>query len=375
MIYLDNSATTAIAPEVLDAMLPYLKEEYGNPSSKYYTLAENAKRAIEKARQQVAALVGCEEDEVVFTSGATESNNFIIKGIADFYQDKGKHIVTSKVEHPSIIETCKFLESKGFKVTYLDVDQYGRIDLSELEQIIVSDNKPILVSIIWGNNEIGSLNDIAAISDLCMRHNVFFHTDATQVMGKVPVTLDNHPGINFLSFSGHKLHGPKGVGASIIKKHKLGFKTKITPLLHGGSQENDYRSGTHAVHNIVGLGKAAEMALQNFEDNVKKLENLENIVKEYLVEKFGNILVFNNDFENKIPGLLSIQLSGVNNELFIRKTADKIAISTGSACSSTKPSHVLAAIGKSIDEVRSTLRITLTPSIDIEELKDHLEQI
>jgi cysteine desulfurase len=368
MIYLDNSATTAIAPEVLDAMLPFLKEEYGNPSSKYYTLAENARKAVEGARKQLAAFIGCEEDEIIFTSGATESNNFILKGIADFYSTKGNHIVTTKVEHPSIIETCKYLETKGFKVTYLDVDKFGRIIIEDLNKLLTSDDKPILVSIIWGNNEIGSLNNIKEISELCIKHKVFFHTDATQVLGKVPVTLEEYPGINFLSCSAHKLHGPKGVGACIIRKHRLGFKTKITPLLHGGGQENDYRSGTLAVHNIVGFGKAVEVAYQKLEENIDKLVSLEDILKEQLIKKYDDIIHFNNDSENKIPGLLSIQLRGVNNELFIRKTADKLAISTGSACSSTKPSHVLAAIGKDLDEIRNTIRITLSPYIDIPEL-------
>jgi cysteine desulfurase len=375
MIYLDNSATTAISPEVLDAMLPYLQEEYGNPSSKYYTLAENARKAVESARVKVAALIGCEDDEVVFTSGATESNNFILKGVADYYLNKGKHIVTSKVEHPSIIEACKYLETKGFKVTYLDVDHLGRIKIEDLETVLNSDDKPILVSIIWGNNEIGSLNDIKAISDLCLKHDVFFHTDATQVLGKVPVIVDHYPGINFLSCSAHKLHGPKGIGAAIIRKHKLGFKTKLTPLLHGGGQENDYRSGTHAVHNIVGFGKAAEMSLEHFDENSEKLEALEAIVKDLLVEKYSNIIQFNNDTKNKIPGLLSIQLKGVNNELFIRKVANQLAISTGSACSSTKPSHVLNAIGKNLDEVRSTLRITLSPHINEKDLKETLSKL
>ncbi|WP_280771817.1 cysteine desulfurase family protein [Salipaludibacillus daqingensis] len=375
MIYLDNSATTAIAPEVLDVMLPYLKEEYGNPSSKYYSLAENAKKAVADARQKVANLIGCEEDEVIFTSGATESNNMILKGVSDFYSNKGNHIITSKVEHPSTIETCKYLETKGFKVTYLDVDQYGRVNIDDLESLLSSDDKPILLSIIWGNNEIGSLNNIESISKLCHEYNVFFHTDATQVMGKVDVNIDSTPGITFLSCSAHKVHGPKGVGACVIRKNKLGLKTKITPLLHGGGQENDYRSGTLAVHNIVGFGKAAELAKDNLEQNSHRLHDFESQTKSLLIEKFGNDIYFNNDETNKIPGLISLQLRSVNNELFIRKVADRLAISTGSACSSTKPSHVLAAIGKDINEVRSTLRITLSQQVDMEQLSKIIKDI
>ncbi|MGO4890406.1 cysteine desulfurase family protein [Anaerobacillus sp. MEB173] len=375
MIYLDNSATTKVAPEVLEAMLPYLQEEYGNPSSKYYTLAENAKKAVENARLQVAQLIGCEPDEIVFTSGATESNNMILKGVADFYSNKGKHIVTSKVEHPSVIETCKFLETKGFKVTYLDVDQYARVNINQLQQILTSDDKPILVSIIWGNNEIGSLNDIDTIASLCNEYNVFFHTDATQIIGKVRVNLNQTPGIQFLSCSAHKLHGPKGIGVCVIRKHKLGFKTKITPLFHGGGQEKEYRSGTLAVHNIVGFGVAAKIALANFEDNVKKLTELEKLTQSILVSKFSDIIEFNHDDTNKIPGLISIRLTGVNNELFIRKVADKLALSTGSACSSTKPSHVLSAIGKDLNDVRNTIRITLSPDTEKYEIESVLKKI
>lgn len=368
MLYLDNSATTPILPEVLDAMLPYLKEEFGNPSSKYYTLAENAKKAVAIARQQVATLLGCEPDEIIFTSGATESNNMILKGVADFYQNQGNHIVTTKVEHPSVLETCKYLETKGIKVTYLDVDQYGRINLSQLEEII-SNNKPILISVIWGNNEIGSLNEIERIALLCEEHKIFFHSDATQVLGKVKFNLNDLPGINFMSCSAHKVHGPKGVGAAVIRRNELGLKTKLTPLLHGGGQENDYRSGTLAVHNIVGFGKAAEIAYLNIDNNINKLLELEAQCKRILHQKFGEILVYNNDDSNKIPGVISIQLKGVNNELFIRKIADQVALSTGSACSSTKPSHVLQAIGKELSEVRQTLRITISPFTTSESLK------
>lgn len=367
MIYLDNSATTQIAPEVQEAMLPYLKEEYGNPSSKYYTLAENAKQAVDHARKQVASLLGCDAEEIVFTSGATESNNMILKGIADFYKDKGNHIVTTKVEHASVLETCKYLEAKGFKVTYLDVDSFGRIDLQQLEHIILNE-KPLLVSIIWGNNELGSLNDCEAIADLCEKHQVFFHTDATQVVGKIKINLNEHPGIRFLSCSAHKIYGPKGIGACVIRKHKLGFKTKLTPLLHGGGQENGYRSGTLAVHNIVGLGKAAELAEINLGSNREKLILLETLCRNILTEKFGDLLVFNSDSENKIPGVLSIQLKGINNELFIKKFANQIAVSTGSACSSSKPSYVLKAIGKSLEEIRSTIRISLSSSLSEDDL-------
>lgn len=368
MLYLDNSATTRIYQEVFEAMLPFLQEEYGNPSSKYYLLAVNAKKAVSTAREKVAKLVGCDSDEVIFTSGATESNNMIIKGVADQYPNKSKHIITSKVEHPSVLESCKYLESKGYKITYLEVDQFGRIQLEKIEQVI-KNRPPLLVSLIWGNNELGSLNEIEKVATICKSNNVLFHTDATQIIGKVKFDLSQIPGIRFLSLSGHKINAPKGVGVAIIRKHDIGKKTQLTPLLHGGGQEDNYRSGTLAVHNIVGLGKAAEIAIKEIDDTINKLLVLEAYCKELLVKKFGEQLVFNSDAKDKIPGLISLVLTGVNNQRFIIKHSEKIAISTGSACSSNKPSDVLIAVGKTENEIRSTLRITLSPDIELNDLK------
>lgn len=368
MLYLDNSATTQILPEVKEAMLPYLLEEFGNPSSKYYGLAQNAKEAVETARKHIAQLLSCETDEVIFTSGATESNNFIIKGVAHYYKDKGKHIITSKVEHPSILETCKFLEENGYRVTYLDVDQFGRIYIDQLVTAIQED-EPILVSIMWGNNELGSLNSIEEIAQICKEHQVFFHTDATQIVGKVPLDLSEIDGINFLSCSSHKFHGPKGVGVTVIRKDELGLPIQITPLLHGGGQERDIRSGTLAVHNIVGMGKAAELAYTNLEVNIHTLEQLETHLTNILKNKFQNHIQFNNDMKNKIPGILSIIFKGINNETLVRSLAPVAAVSTGSACSSSKPSHVLQAIGLTMEEVRSTIRFSLSPTISLAELE------
>lgn len=359
MLYLDNSATTQMLPEVKDAMLPYLLEQFGNPSSKYYELAGNAKNAVEEARQNIATLLDCDTDEIVFTSGATESNNMIIKGIADYYGSDNKHLVTTKVEHPSVLETFKYLETKGYIVTYLDVDKFGRVKLADLVKLITS-FPPLLVSIMWGNNELGSLNDIKEISELCAKHNVFFHTDATQVIGKVAFNLTHFPGVRFLSGSAHKFHGPKGIGFSVIRKDALGLKTKLTPLLHGGGQEQDYRSGTLAVHNIVGMGKAAELAYNNLESNIKKLNNLENALTNILNSKFSNVITFNNDVNNKIPGILSVRFQGVNNEILVKNLAPYVSLSTGSACSSAKPSHVLQSIGLSLDEVRETIRFSIS---------------
>lgn len=365
MLYLDNSATTRIHPEVLDAMLPYLKEEYGNPSSKFYSLAENAKKAVAKAREQVAELLGCDPDEVVFTSGATESNNMIIKGVADFYGKQvsdNKLMLTSRTEHPSVIETFNYLEERNFSVRFLDVDQFARVTADQVKETVTHD-KPLITSIMWGNNEIGSLNPIEEIASTLEENSLFFHTDATQVIGKVPVNLNKHRGIRFLSMSGHKIGGPKGVGAAIIRKQSKEIYTRLTPLFHGGGQENNYRSGTLAVHNIVGLGKAAELAHKNLDSNVKRLNELEQYLTNILRTNLGDKIKFNNDEKNKIPGLISVQFIGVNNELLLKKLSAYVALSSGSACSSSKPSHVLSAAGKSLEEVRQTIRITLSAEI------------
>ncbi|TWD92200.1 cysteine desulfurase [Neobacillus bataviensis] len=366
MLYLDNCATTQVHPEVKDAMLPYLMEEFGNPSSKYYSFAENAKNAVIEARNHLASLLGCTSSEIIFTSGSTESNNMIIKGVADYFSNQGNHIITTKVEHPSVLETCKYLETKGFEVTYLDVDRFGRINIKDLENAIK--DHTILVSIIWGNNELGSLNDMEAISNLCVKENVFLHSDATQVIGKVKVDLSNFPGLTFLSFSGHKFHGPKGIGGSFIRKDQYDILTKITPLLHGGGQEQGVRSGTLAVHNIVGFGKAAEIALDNLNQNIEHLSELESYLTDLLKEKFNEHIIFNNDIINKIPGLINVQFKGVNNEILLKKLAPLIAASTGSACSSSKPSHVLSAIGLTLDQVRSTIRFSMSSYINKVEL-------
>ncbi|MBH8608229.1 cysteine desulfurase family protein [Thermoactinomyces sp. CICC 10521] len=367
MIYLDNSATTKISSEVLKAMLPYLQEEYGNPSSKFYSLAENSRKAVECARQQVATFLDCEPEELIFTSGSTESNNMILKGVVETYGHLGKKLLTTQSEHSSVMETCKYLETKGVKVIYLRVDRYGRIDINELEEMIQNE-RPLLVSVIWGNNEVGSLNDIDAISEICLRNNVFLHTDATQVCGKIPISLKKLPGITFLSMSAHKIHGPKGIGVCFIKNEAPNIRRKLVPLIHG-TQENGYRGGTLAVHNIVGLGKAAQLANQKLEEHHKKLKMLEKTLESILKETFGDRIQFFHDSERKIPGILSVRFVGKNNEVLLKKLSPYLAMSTGSACSSGKPSHVLQAMGKSFEEIRQTVRISLSPENTLEELE------
>ncbi|MGG1639114.1 cysteine desulfurase family protein [Paenibacillus sp. NRS-1760] len=366
MIYFDNSATTQVDVRVVDAMIPYLYESYGNPSSKYYKFAIDAKNAIEEARNHVSQLLCCETDEVIFTAGATESNNMLIKGVVEMYGGNKRHLVISKAEHSSVMETAKYLESKEVKVTYLSVDKFGRVNLNEFEECLEAE--PTLISIQWGNNELGSLNDIEYMSKKSAERGIFFHTDATQVVGKVPVNLKNTE-VRFLSCSAHKFHGPKGIGAAIIRKDSLGIKTKIVPLIHGGGQENEYRSGTHSVHNIVGFGKAAEIAIKEQLEAAAVLSSLEIELRNRLSNAFTDVIKFNSDKDNKIPGIVNVQFKGINNELLIKKISDRFAISTGSACSSSKPSHVLQSIGLSLNEVRSSVRISLSKTNTVEEIE------
>lgn len=366
MIYLDNASTTPIDPEVIDEMVNFMKTTYGNPSSKYYPQAITAQEALKTSRTQVASLLNCESEFILFTSCATESNNFIIKGVAEKYKNKGKHIITSKIEHKSVLETCKYLETQGYKVTYLNNDEKGRIDIEELKSSITTET--ILVSIMWGNNEIGTLQDIEEISKICREKNVLFHTDATQVVGKIDIDLEKTP-IDFLSLSGHKIYGPKGIGVAYIGPDDLGLRRKLPSLLHGGSQEYKMRAGTHSMHNIVGLGKACEIAKRDMKEYIPRILALENSFKEELL-KINSDIYFNGDQENKIPGLLSINIPGINNEIFCKQISEKIAISTGSACSISESSYVISSIN---NIVSNTFRITISKLTKIQEL-DHLIQ-
>lgn len=378
MIYLDNSSTTPIRPEVKEAMLPFLEQEFGNPASKYYEQAVTAQAAVEEARAHVAALINASPEEIIFTAGASESNNTIIKGIADFekYYKGGKnHLITSTAEHESVLNTFKFLDGeiysnhdinltfgknpkidRGYTVSYAPVNEHGQVTPEILGELLTDQTS--LVSLIWGNNEIGSLNDIPALSTLCKEKGIFFHSDGTQVLGKVPVDVTTTP-VDALSFSAHKLYGPKGIGCLYVRQNKYGVRPPFTSLIHGGEQENGLRAGTHAVHNIVGFGKAAELAKLEFDTHVKQLNLLETELKKGLKAALPEI-EFLGDPENKVPGIVSIIMPSTmfNNEFFIRKVSNQLAISTGSACTAGKPSHVLQAIGREKD-VRRVLRISI----------------
>lgn len=377
MIYLDNAATSPIDEEVLEAMIPYLREEYGNPSSKYYCKADNAKQAVEDARAKVAALFGATSEEIIFTAGATESTNMIIKGVLDYskYYCGGKnHVITSNAEHKATLNVCKYLNGgiysnndatmslfsannkvdRGYQASFIEVDEYGIVSAEKLEEAIT--DKTALASFIYVNNETGSINDISTLAKTVHSHNVLLHVDVTQAAGKIPVSVKELD-VDFLSASAHKFYGPKGIGCAYIKADKYGLPP-ITALLHGGEQESGIRAGTLSVHNIVGFGKAAEIAMRDMENT----HNLICELDEYLITKLKNcenIRIFIPD-EFRAKGIISILVdkTDFNNEIFIKRISDEIAISTGSACSLGEPSHVIKALGLK-DQTSKILRISL----------------
>ena len=350
MIYLDNAASTQIHEDVLEAMLPYLKEQYGNPSS-IHRYGRLANKAIEKARKQIAMLINADPSEILLTSGGTESNNTALYGIAK--KKPHSQIITSSIEHDAILEPCKKLVKDGFDVIYLPVDNYGVVDLSVLKNTL-SDNT-CLVSIMFGNNEMGTIEPIAQIAQLCNEQNIPFHTDAVQAVGKISIDVKKL-GVDLLSLSSHKINGPKGIGALYIRKG-----IDIDPIILGGGQEHGLRSGTENVANIVGFGKACELAKLNLSDNISHMKKLrDDLVAKILREIPGVIL--NGHAENKLPNNAHFTFLGVAGEdLIIKLDEYGIAASTGSACSvhTQKASHVLQAMGFSHEQITGSLRLTL----------------
>ncbi len=389
MIYFDNSATSPVSEEVLDAMLPYLKEEYGNPSSKYYSKGITASNAIEKAREQVARLLGVNSGEIIFTAGATESTNFIIKGYMDYrryYGDGKNHIITSSVEHKATLNTCKYLAGeiysnddpttslfgknikvdRGYEATFVEPTEYGEITKESIQNAI-KDNSA-MVSTIYVNNEVGTISDVGAIGKLCRDHDIAYHVDLTQAIGKMRIDVRSL-NIDFASCSAHKIYGPKGVGAAILKSDAYGIEP-ISAFMHGGEQEFGVRGGTLAVHNIVGFGKAAEIAMRDLNENLVRIKALD----EKVIRGLSQIpeLQLTNPMANRIPGIISIivRKRDFHNERYIKEIKDKLAISTGSACSAGEPSHVISAMGLNSDVTR-ILRVSIgkyTTEKDVEEL-------
>lgn len=349
--YFDNSATTRIKEEVLQEMFPYLSVQYGNPSS-IYSIGRNAKRAIEEARKRVASLINCKPEEIYFTSCGSESDNTALKGIAYANQKKGKHIITSKIEHPAILHSCQNLENHGFEVTYLDVDKNGFVNLETLKNAIRPDT--ILISIMSANNEIGTIEPIEEIAKIAHKNNIIFHTDAVQAVGNIPIDVQKME-IDMLSLSGHKIYAPKGVGALYIKKG-----IEFERFIDGGHQEKNKRAGTENVAQIVALGKAAQIAEKNLTQYQNKLKELRDFCLKEMKENIPNFRI-NGTMEKRLPGNLNVSFEGVDSsELLFKLDEFGICASGGSACSSgdNNPSHVLTAIGVPSELAKGAIRLT-----------------
>ena len=361
-IYFDNAATTPIKTEVLNEMIPYLTKEYGNASS-LYTIGRNAKRAIENARKQVAELINCKPNEIFFTGSGSESDNTAIKGYAYANKEKGNHIITSKIEHPAVIETCKNLEKHGYEVSYIDVDEEGILKLDELEKNIK--NTTILISIMFANNEIGTIQPIEEISQIAHSRNITLHTDAVQALGNTLIDVERQK-IDMLSLSGHKINAPKGIGALYIKDG-----IEVEKFINGGHQEKNKRAGTENVAGIVGLGKACQIANRNMEKHIKYLKKLRDYYIDRLKKEFSEKIRINGSMEKRLPGNANISFKNEDSSKIIYKLEEKgICVSSGSACSSgnTEPSHVLKAIAVPEEYINCAIRTTFGDNNTFEQI-------
>ena len=371
MIYMDNAATTRVTPEVFEAMRPYFTELYGNPSSAYEFSGKIAKD-VNEARKTIAGTIGADESEIYFTNGGSESDNWAIKGIADQLKDKGNHIITTKIEHHAVLHTCEFLEEHGYEVTYLPVDEKGLISLEELEKAIKPET--ILISIMFANNEIGTIEPVAKIGEIARKHGVIFHTDAVQAFGHVAINVDEM-NIDLLSASAHKLNGPKGVGLLYIRKG-----IKLSNLIHGGAQEHGRRAGTTNAAGIIGFGKAAEIAYRKLEETIRYESKLRDKLIKRVVEEIPYSRV-NGDLENRLSNNANFCFRFVEGEsLLILLDKKGICASSGSACTSGSldPSHVLLAIGLPHEIAHGSVRLTIsdeTTEEDIDYAVDSLKEI
>jgi cysteine desulfurase len=353
-LYMDNHATTSLDPRVLDAMMPYFSGKYGNAASRNHAFGWEAEAAVETAREQIAKLIGATAKEIIFTSGATESNNLAIKGVAEMYKERGNHIITQTTEHKAVLDTCKRLEKLGYEITYLPVQPDGLISIDALKAAIT--DKTILVSIMFANNEIGVIQPVAEIGKLCHEKGVIFHTDAVQAVGKIPVNVQAM-NIDLLSLSGHKIYGPKGVGGLYVRRRNP--RVQLTEQINGGGHERGMRSGTLNVPGIVGLGKACEIAGDEMEVESKRLTEL----RDYMKAKFENALDYvhvNGNMDHHLPGNLNMSFVYVEGESLLMGIND-IAVSSGSACTSAtlEPSYVLKALGLGDDVAHSSIRFGL----------------
>ena len=367
-IYLDNAATTKTSKEVVDAMLPYFTEDYGNPSS-IYEIGQRSKEAITKAREQIAQVIGAKTEEIYFTAGGSESDNWALKAAFEAYSGKGNHIITTKIEHHAILHTCEYLEKQGVRITYLDVDENGLVDLEELQKAICPET--ILISVMFANNEIGTIEPVKEIGMIAKEHGVLFHTDAVQAFGQVPIDV-NEMNIDMLSSRAHKINGPKGIGFLYIRKG-----VKIRSFVHGGAQERKRRAGTENVPGIVGYGVAAKRAAESMEERTKK----ERELRDYLIERVLKEVPYvklNGDPVKRLPNNMNFSFRFIEGEsLLIMLDMKGIAGSSGSACTSGSldPSHVLLAIGLPHEIAHGSLRLTLGEDITKEDLDYTLEQI
>ena len=368
MIYLDNAATTKTAPEVVDAMLPYFSEYYGNAST-IYSLGAESKKAMDHARQTIADSLGAKPEEIYFTAGGSESDNWALKATAEAYASKGKHIITTKIEHHAILHTCEYLEKRGFEITYLNVDRDGLISLDELKAAIRPDT--ILISVMFANNEIGTIEPIAEIGEIAKEHGVLFHTDAVQAYAQVPINVDEMH-IDMLSASGHKLNGPKGIGFLYIRKG-----VKIRSFVHGGAQERSRRAGTENIPGIVGLGAAVERAMRIMDTKTRK----EIELRDYLIGRLENEIPhcwLNGHRTKRLPNNINFSFRFIEGEsMLIMLDMKGICASSGSACTSGSldPSHVLLAIGLKHEEAHGSLRLTLSEESTKEEMDIVAEEV
>lgn len=368
MIYLDNAATTKTAPEVVDAMLPYFSEYYGNAST-IYSLGAESKKAMDHARQTIADSLGAKPEEIYFTAGGSESDNWALKATAEAYASKGKHIITTKIEHHAILHTCEYLEKRGFEITYLNVDRDGLISLDELKAAIRPDT--ILISVMFANNEIGTIEPIAEIGEIAKEHGVLFHTDAVQAYAQVPIHVDEMH-IDMLSASGHKLNGPKGIGFLYIRKG-----VKIRSFVHGGAQERSRRAGTENIPGIVGLGAAVESAMRIMDSKTRK----EIELRDYLIGRLENEIPhcwLNGHRTKRLPNNINFSFLFIEGEsMLIMLDMKGICASSGSACTSGSldPSHVLLAIGLKHEEAHGSLRLTLSEDSTKEEMDIVAEEV
>ncbi len=371
LIYLDNAATTKMSKEVVDAMLPYFTEQYGNASA-IYSFAGKAKEALTDAREYIAQSIGAEAKDLYFTSGGTEADNWALKAAAEAYESKGKHIITSKIEHHAILHTCEYLEKRGFEITYIDVDENGIVKLDELEKAIRSDT--ILISVMFANNEIGTIEPIAEIGKIAKAHGVLFHTDAVQAYAQIPINVDEM-NIDMMSASAHKLNGPKGVGFLYIRKG-----LKLRSFMHGGAQERGRRATTENVPGIVGFAKAARLSFDTLSDKIAK----ETALRDHLIERISDEIPYcrlNGDRQNRLPNNVNFSFRFIEGEsMLIMLDMQGICASSGSACTSGSldPSHVLLAIGLPHEIAHGSLRLTVSTENTMEQMDfvvDELKKI